>query len=206
MIERLNRPAARVFVIALMLCAILVQLSACAVSTNAPNNWLSSPYDASRDGFGGWITLYNGSWYQTELANGELVAVSNDSVYVLDSYHGDSLMAFAHREADYYEMTWYDQPMAGINSAVVVGTIGFTLSVGLMGMFVLPMWLILGPVFANIHSNLPTINFYSADENAAILAPYARFPQGLPAGLDRKALKPKYTHDRGYRSKYRDEN
>lgn len=198
----IQRPIFRGIVIALMLCATIVQLSACSVSTTAPSNWLSSPYDAARDGFGGWITLYRGQWWETELCNGELIAVSKDSIYVLDSYRNDSLVAFGHGEADYFEMTWYDQPMAGVNAAVVLGSIGFTLSVGLMGVFILPLWLILGPVLSSMHSNLPTIKFYSNEDNPIVLKPYARFPQGLPPGLDRSLLKPKYKHDNGYRTKY----
>lgn len=166
-------------------------LGSCSVDTTAPKNWLPSMKGTEREGYGGWITLYKGVWWEDVLADGELIAVSDDSIYVLDAKRRDSLVAVWRGDANYVEMTWYHQPMAAMNGQVLASTLLFPISHGWIGILFWPVWLIVGPIAANAHSNLPSVEFEPDEESHLSLRNYARFPQGLPPEIDRTAIWPK---------------
>ncbi|OGU25298.1 MAG: hypothetical protein A2X66_09645 [Ignavibacteria bacterium GWA2_54_16] len=148
-------------------------------TTRAPSGWLSDPDNVGKDVYGGWVDVTS----RQGLISGELIAVERDSVYVAKEH----LRAIAVADVLDMRITVFD---AG--SKIALGTFGGTvlaLSNGLWFLLTGPMWIIGGSIAAIYRSYDPVYDFPSSDLRS--LALFARFPQGLPASLDRNSIKAK---------------
>ena len=168
--------------------ATLLCTAAC-FHTTAPSGWLPRAPDVARDAYGGWIDL---SLAAGGRVLGELIAAHDDTVFVLS---GGSLAAVANRDVVDGTLTAYDQPWGEIALWGGLGALA-TLSHGWWLIFTMPTWAISGTVAAASASRAPrgmavdrAMSVRRLDPTA--LRPYARFPQGLPAGLDRRSLRGK---------------
>jgi len=176
----------------------LALLAAC-VSNPAPSGWLPPADVAATEANGGWITvdtaaqaqsgwLAAGSSPRTEIA-GELIAVHADSVFVLAGSSLVSLPRAQVRRATLfaYESRWGELAMWGFFGTLSTASNGWYL--GLTA----PTWIITTAIAAGSRSRAPRVSL-TDPRGWEGLRLYARFPQGLPAGLDRASLRPPPGH------------
>lgn len=156
--------------------AALAALAGCA-SSPAPR--ARSIDQAITDGHGGWIEL--------ELAgagevHGELIAVDPDAVRVLEL----GRLRVVPRAAIGAARLWPWDPQA--DAIAVWGVVGLlsTPSHGYFLMASAPVWLITTAMFAAFESRASILAYPAS--SWAQLAVWARFPQGMPPGLDPAAL------------------
>ena len=168
------RNSAMTFLIALAcLC-----LTHCA-TTQAPKGWLNDPNDVPKDVYGGWVDVTS----REGILSGELIAAGPDSVYVADAeFHSVAVSDVLRMRVTVYNS----------GGAIAQGTLGGTLLALSNGWIFLgtgPMWIIGGTIAAITRSYDPAYDFPSSDLKT--FAMFARFPQGLPASIDRSLIKAK---------------
>lgn len=160
-----------------------VLLAACA-NNPAPSGWLPSPDDTPQDPYGAWIEVRRGDRVR---ARGELIAVHDDSVFVL-TQRGE-LVALDRSRINGARIAWFDAQWGGLAVWTTVGTLS-TLSHGYFSGITLPLWLIVGPIATGAQSRVP-IESVERESQWREMRMFARFPQGLPQGLDRSVLRPR---------------
>lgn len=171
-----------------LLSALL--LAGCAHNT-APADFLPSPQEARREGYGGWLelTVREGP-KRTRGVAGELLAVSEDTLLLL----GDSgVTAISTATVRKGRLTGYRSSAGLVGSFAALGTLA-TVSNGYFLVFTAPMWIIGGTIAAGTESTTPVIEVPPPRWQA--LAAWARFPQGIPPGLDPGTLTRKPKHSR----------
>jgi hypothetical protein len=155
----------------------LLSAAACYTST-APEDWLGNAESMQRGAYGGWITVTrtDRSYY-----SGELIAAQQDSIYILNAA---GLVVTATSDMTAAKMETF---RAKITSNAFWGTAGAfsTLSHGFVLILTAPLWIISTTAATAAYSRAPLIKTTQWSE----LAPYARFPQGMPRGLDRARLR-----------------
>jgi hypothetical protein len=149
-------------------------LISCA-TTNAPKRWLSGPEEAGLDAYGGWIDVKS----QQCRISGELIAVIKDTVFVIDTV----LHAVVSKDILSARLVTYNAGNMG--GLVAFGTLS-TVSNGFYLLLTAPMWLILGSTAAIYRSYEPIIDY--PQKSIEFFKPFARYPQGFPANLDRHSI------------------
>lgn len=179
--ERANRRNATR---ALVAVAILAAVCSCA-RVRAPDDLLANPEEMGVDTYGGWIDVR--FHYDENLeasVDGELIAIDSDTVFVLER----SLRAIPMRDVIRARMVAFNSGAGGTALLVTVGTIS-TLSHGVYLIFTAPAWILMGGGAASMQSFEPVYDYpKSTVEELSI---FARFPAGIPDGVDRAALKPR---------------
>jgi len=159
-------------------------LASCASST-APKGWLPQAVGAQSAAHGGWLSFQVKDGSRGTLHEGELLAIQADSIFILE--HG----------------AWFGLPTAQVAKATLTAydantgplalwTLGGTLSTASHGVGLIisaPVWIITGTIATASQSRAPRTTFTPATWERA--RAHARFPQGLPEGLDRSSLRPK---------------
>jgi len=167
--------------------ALLLVMVACA-TVNAPLEWLANPKEVPRDVFGGWITVkyFPGSKDTGQLTelSGELIAISMDTVYIAT----EKLHAISRSNIQSARLAAYDSKADVVGLMVYLGALS-TGSNGLFSGITFPMWIIGGIIAGRDQSYQPIIDYPKQEWNRFV--PYARFPQGLPAGIQRNKIKMK---------------
>jgi hypothetical protein len=167
-----------------MTLAALVTAAGCA-SYTAPPGYLPTASAAPFDIHGGWIDVLTRTPDGPERVSGELIAVTADSIWVL-SPDGTRVVPTAAIRSG--ELVGWDGQAGTVGAATVIGTLS-TISNGYYLVFTAPTWVLVGTVAAINQSNLPIQELPVADWSA--LRPFARFPQGLPPGIDLDGLQSK---------------
>ncbi len=162
--------------------AVAVAGVACAKNT-APKGWLPTPTQAQSASYGGWIELtYDQSERRTD---GELIAVNADSVWILSE---SQVLVIPTAGVKHGKLTAYEAQTGGLTTWAVVGAIS-TLSNGGFLIFTAPMWIIGGSLAVGGETRAPERK--QPPLAWAELTPFARFPQGLPEGIELTTLQPK---------------
>ena len=170
-----------------------VLVSGCA-GTGAPGGWLPSAAATQEEAHGAWIQVERLSDnYKVIITEGELIAVHEDTVFVLvsDTLEGD-LVAIPRTESLEVKLGTYDPSTGGIVGWTLLGSVS-TISHGVNLIFTLPIWIITGTVVGNT-ARSSAIERYPGDfdwDSLSSLRVFARFPQGLTESIDRAALEPK---------------
>lgn len=164
--------------------AAAVTCAACA-RNSAPDGWLPKPAEAQATAYGGWIELTYQDGDVTRRADGELIAVSADSVWVLNENQGLVIPTTAVQRG---KLTAYAAQTGTMSIWTAVGTLA-TISNGAFLIFTAPMWIIGGTLATAGESRAPQRN--SPPLAWVDLAPFARFPQGVPDGIEVTALQAK---------------
>ena len=147
-------------------------------TTNVPSHWLNEPKFIASDAYGGWIEIKS---LKNRIA-GELIAISKDTVFIANG----TIQTVASKDILSARLVIYDAPsMVGY---VFLGTL-LTISNGFYLIFTAPMWIIGGSIAAVSRSYDPIIDY--PQRPLEDFMPFARYPQGLPSGLDRNAIKMK---------------
>jgi hypothetical protein len=167
---------------AALLCCLL--LGSCA-STIGPQDWLLEPGDTASDAHGGWLEISHASKTETPAQlRGELIAIHADSVFLA----ADALYALSRSDIESARLVMYNSNAGAMAGLVGLGTVS-TLSNGAFLLFTAPLWLIGGNITVSARSSEPILSF--PKHKWAQFVPYARFPQGLPAGIARSSIKMK---------------
>jgi hypothetical protein len=164
--------------------AALAFFAACATTT-APSAWLPSAADTQTQGFGSWISLTIAGDTLKATLDGELIAVEQHTVLVLTR---DSLIAVNQEEISAAKLTSYRSGAGLLTLWTVLGVLSTPSHGWFMGLTV-PLWIITGSVSSAGQSFAPQKKYPNLGWHE--LRQYARFPQGLPRGIDREGLSPK---------------
>lgn len=165
----------------------LAAAAACAAcaSNSAPKGWLAEPAETQSAAYGGWIELTYQESEGKRHTDGELIAVSADSVWVLNESGGRVVPTSAVQGG---KLTAYSAQTGTLTTWTVVGTLA-TISNGAFLIFTAPMWIVGGSLTAGSESRSP--ERMHPPLAWVELAPFARFPQGMPEGVALTALQPK---------------
>ncbi len=156
----------------------------CASAPPPPPDWLPSPEETQSSPFGGWVEIEHHSPRGELRFSGELLAVQDERVYILQ---GDAVKSVPIDSVTKAKLTWYDSQAGGVAAGAVLGTVT-TLSNGFYLVFTAPMWIIGGSVATHQRSRDPIIA--TPKQAWSEFVPYARFPQGLPADFVPRAPAP----------------
>lgn len=165
--------------------AMAAALACGCAHSPAPRGWLPKADASATDAFGGWLIAETGPARKPVRVAGELISVEPDSVLV---FQGDHPVMLAKQGITKATLVGYDIDSGVLSTWATLGAIS-TLSHGAFLVFTLPMWSIAGGVTTSqaVHASMLEYPKGSWTE----IAKYARFPQGLPAGVDRMALRRK---------------
>ena len=148
--------------------------------TTAPGGWLSTVDAAQREAYGGWIRVETA---HGAFAEGELIAVTPETLFVLSL---DSLASVPTSAIRLATLTAYDAGHGVLRTWTLLGSLS-TISHGTLLILTLPTWITAGSLSTASASKSPRVQ--SLDP--AALRPFARFPQGIPPGLDHRAIRQK---------------
>ena len=121
--------------------------------------------------------LGSGAWVR-----GELIAVEEDSVYVLTPAR---LVGVSKADIASARLYTFAPNTASLALWTVLGSLS-TASHGFLLPLSLPVWIIAGTAMTVSESHAPEVKV--PGESWGNVRVFARFPQGLPPGLDRSAL------------------
>ncbi len=167
------------------LCILAAGLLGGCASNRAPKGWLPEAEQAQIQAFGAWI------WVECEIdssvleAEGEFIAETEDSVFVLTP---DSLVAVATSRIVRVRLYTYDAKQGRLALWTTAGSLS-TPSHGFFLILSLPLWVLTGSISTAAQSRLPIEKL--PPQSWHELRKFARFPQGLPEQLDRSRLKGK---------------
>jgi hypothetical protein len=173
-----------------MAVSMIGAFAAGCVGSSAPRYWLPSADHTITDTYGAWASVQLIS--QHDPVEGELIASSRDSVFILT----DKLTVLCRDSIDQIKLARYSPSQGGIATWTLIGSLS-TLSHGYLLVASLPAWIITGSVAASAVSHEPIIEERRGLRNPLTgtflerLSRYSRFPQGLPATVDRLSLRPK---------------
>lgn len=166
----------------LIILTILEMTAGCATKT-APKVWLVEPEKAQTQAFGFWTTVEYSTDSSLKLAHGELIAINKGKLYLL-GYEG--LIGIPTEKIHRVKIFLYKSKEQTIEYWALLGTLS-TISHGYSLIFSAPVWIISGIICAIGESKSGVLEYpeHSWEE----IRKYARFPQGIPEGIDLSSLK-----------------
>ncbi len=169
-----------------LLFLLFLFLVGCATTT-APRRWLPQSSQLQSQAFGGWLQVHQKSKNNQKLfINGELIAITKDTVYVLTD---DKLHTIAASDVTKARLVSYSSQAGSMGGLVALGTLS-TLSHGVFLVLTAPLlWGIGGGATAASQSRKPIIDY--PKRPLKDFKPFARFPHGIPQHLNRWELSPK---------------
>jgi hypothetical protein len=156
----------------------LLAVLLCACVSN-PDPRKPSLENVERSGYGGWIVMTTRQGARIE---GELISVEGVFVRVLH-YGRLPLLAVQTTEIASAELFKYESE--GFGAWGALGSVS-ALSHGFFLVLSIPVWLISTGVVSSIESRSVILHY--PEDSWAELAKWARFPQGMPEGIDERAL------------------
>jgi hypothetical protein len=167
----------------ILLIAIGLSLSNCQ-PVKAPLGFVPKRKGTTTNAFGGWMSISFLDSTRQEL-EGEFIAVSNDSLYIMD---GDKVNGRKTAEVRFARIILFNTDASGYAAWTVLNSLG-TISTGTFLVFMFPLAFVTGIMTTVSESR--RINFYEYPlHDWSTLRKYARFPQGIPEGVDLHELKP----------------
>jgi len=160
----------------------------CATSL-APDRWLPKLDQVQTQANGAWAVIDHRNGGKTITSSGELIAVEDGRILLLGE-GGIDQVPVAEVEQTKLEIFRESRKAA---LWATLGTLS-TLSHGVGLIFSAPVWIISGIGLTAGESRAGMMNFRGLPPKQ--INKFARFPQGLPRGLDLKSLKPKPAKDR----------
>lgn len=170
-----RRPLARVALVAFTCLACF--------HTTAPPGWLPAPEEVRQSAFGAWASVVPDDSARRRV-DGELIAVDRDSIHVLTATGLVSLGMHAVRDVT---LTTFAQPRGDLQAWALFGTASAATH-GLFAVLTVPTWLLVGGLSNASAARAPVVELKDGVDE---LRKFARFPQGLPATLDRTVLQPR---------------
>jgi hypothetical protein len=161
-----------------------ILLLGCA-STTAPRHWLPTADEAQQEAYGAWITVEYNANPSEIIAEGEFIAKNSDSIFILTP---EKFVAIPQNQIKKGKLVTYDSKYGVLGIWTLLGVLS-TPSHGVGLIISAPVWIVLGSVMTSGQSYEPIEKYPSYSWNE--LRKFARFPQGMPKGLDPKTLKNK---------------
>lgn len=158
-------------------------LAGCA-STSAPRGWLPSVEEAAQDGYGAWIRVRFHD--DRPVLLGELIEVGDSAVTVLDLT--GQVQPAGRSDIREARVATYQSQAGRYGLWAALGSVA-TISNGAYLLFTFPAWLGTGAEAVRLENASPLVDYPGVPW--AALRPHARFPQGLPPGVDPAALRPR---------------
>lgn len=172
---------------ALLLLFAVLLLGGCATSS-APPGFLVGGRDEQADAHGAWIELRIWDEEMQEL-QGEFLAVEGDSLFVFATVDERwELVSLSLSDILGGKLRAYDPGTGQYAGWAVLGTLS-TVSHGFYLVLTAPVWILGGTAIASSQSKIADYEF--AQTSIHKLGAFARFPAGMPDGLDRSRLQPK---------------
>lgn len=165
--------------------AALIAVGACYTS-RAPAGWLPTPQEAASHPYGAWITLVsNVDAGATEIA-GELIAAEWDTLHVMlvDTMEMSRLVSVPIHSVSEVRLEFFHASRSGYATWTALGVLS-TFSHGFFLVLTAPTWAGIGTYATSVYTRAPLVRTPTIEA----LRPYARFPQGIPRGLDRGTLR-----------------
>lgn len=172
-----------------------VLLAGCYVS-RAPFDWLPNVEDIPQDAFGAWVEIDQSDTTRF----GELIAIDDDSLYVLpvaprgprrsnllDSLAAGRLDVIPRSAIRRARLFWFDSDWERLALMSLAGTAG-SLSHGAALVISWPFWITGGFVSSSTRSKEPMLEYPGSMWEA--WSTYARFPQGMPPGVEHLRPRP----------------
>jgi hypothetical protein len=153
-------------------------LSSCA-TFNAPHGFLPSAGDAARHVRGGWVELSATSPGGSAPLKGELIATDSMRLWIESPTAGrvwvprESILG--RGQVTLYD--WDNRAMAGVTALGVLSTVAN----GWFFILTTPTWIISSSIAGSAETRRARARVSAS--SLASLAAYARFPQGMPAGM-----------------------
>lgn len=166
---------------------LVIALTAMGCATpRGPAEFLEPPAAAALDPYGGWIDVWTppDSAGEEVRFSGELISVDERDVFLLiDS----TLTVVAQSDVNRARVITYWSGWGPV--AWAAGGTLLTASHGFYAVLSAPLWMLSAGLWTRTVAEAPVLHVpeHSWDE----IAPFARFPQGLPPGLDPSRLRPK---------------
>jgi hypothetical protein len=157
---------------------MLVALWGCATN---PDPRSPSIETTQTRGYGGWIEI---TTVRNNVVSGELISVEPSVVRVLVRPHPGSLVVIRISDIRRAQLFKYESE-AGVGGWGVLGTLS-TISHGFFFVFSAPAWILTSSVAASVESRHVILEV--PGDAWSELATWARFPQGMPPGLDEDSL------------------
>jgi len=161
----------------------MASLTAC-VTSPAPKGWLPLAAKAQAQANGGWISLTCKKTESCGRIDGELIAVGDERMWVLTA---SGLVDVSRESVANATLATYATGAGQIAGWSALGALS-TLSHGAFLIFSAPVWILGGFAATNSETRAGLVRY--PQKPLASFRPYARFPQGLPEGLDPAALGP----------------
>jgi hypothetical protein len=158
---------------------------ACA-GNPAPEGFLPSPAGAAHDVYGAWIQVTVPAGRRDSTIAGELIAARADTVWILPDR--GPVVAVPTSTVKEGRVARYRSGAGAIAGFTALGVVS-TISNGFLLGITAPLWIITGVVASSSESRAPLRDVPPLAW--ASLAAYARFPQGLPPGIDLAEIRPK---------------
>jgi hypothetical protein len=166
-----------------LLAALALGPAAGCFQSTAPRGWLPAAEEAPHQAFGSWIRLEDRSRPPTTVTEGELIAVDRDTIHV---HSFGRLVSLPRASVCCVTLTAFHLDYGSIAAWAALGTLS-TASHGFGLILTAPIWMLAGTAAASNASVAPRIQSTDPD----VLRRFARFPQGIPPGLDRATLRAK---------------
>ncbi len=170
-------------------------------ATHAPRGVLSKPAELHTEAYGGWVHLELDHEFKEPVPfvfGGELIAVSEDSVFVLgeDKFH--ALPVVVIKKA---RLVVYDSQAGSAGGPAIAGGTLVSLSHGFWWVLTAPiLWWSIGGTAVGARLREPMLDY--PRRPIADFRQYARFPQGLPPALNRQTLQRKPVQRQPPRKRY----
>jgi hypothetical protein len=161
--------------------SVSLSFTSCVV-LRAPSGQVPTPRAAGQDVHGGWaLLLIEGDL----LLEGELLAAVRDTAWVL---RNDGVRTVHRTEVQRAEVVGFDSRPQDVGGGAALGVLA-TASHGVFLAATAPLWILTG-VLGSIHQESIS-RVRAPPDDLSVLAKFARFPQGLPPGLDLLSLRPR---------------
>lgn len=163
---------------------IIALFANCSV-VSAPQGTVPSRKELQTDAFGAWFSGKQGT--QKILVQGELVAIDGDSLFILMR---DTLRAMLTSDFDTARIIVYNTEAKtyGIWTGILTGV---SLLTGYYAALTLPLSLGIG-ITTYLDEKNRIHSFDHPPHGWPEISKYARFPQGMPPGLDKRTLRSKW--------------
>ena len=165
--------------------AAALVLGGCAGSPG-PREYLPAAQEAVRTAWGGWVEVVrrepDSTFGDRRIAAGELLAASADTLHVLTEA---GALTVVRGPLDRVTLVG-EYNRAGERSAACAAMTGFCISHGFFALGTLPLSLIIGFADSHAQSRVGVLEIREGPWDAC--RSRARFPQGLPPGLDPNRL------------------
>ena len=166
--------------ISIIMPPILILIFTGCAARYSPRGYLEEPGKTQRGTHGGGVRIQM-STEGVQTLSGELIALGADSIFIAD----ETFHALAISDIKSARLEAYNSQPAHMAAGVVLGTI-LTASNGFACVFTAPMWLLGGGIATIFQSYEPIIEYPDGELDS--LRPFARYPQGLPADIDRNRI------------------